>query len=112
MLSLALSLIVGANQILAFRPQVAPPDTDMARAESLFSAGNLPDARRIAENLQYLRPRDPRVLILLGRIHLAWPVIGRFPAESLLLRAAELLPGDPEPLYYLGLVGIALDPDD
>jgi tetratricopeptide (TPR) repeat protein len=52
------------------------------------------------------------VLTLLGRIWLAWPVFGRFKAESLFTRAGDLDPDDPEPFYYLGLTGIALRGDD
>jgi tetratricopeptide (TPR) repeat protein len=43
---------------------------------------------------------------------LAWPVYGRWQADSLLTRAGELDPDDPEPFYYLGLVGLALRGDD
>jgi len=64
------------------------------------------------ERLNRERPENPRVLTLLGRIWLAWPVFGRFKAESLLTRAGALDPVDPEPFYYLGLVGIALRGDD
>ena len=98
--------------LLFLRLTASQPDTLLARAESLLVLGRLPEARRIAERLQDRRPRDPQVLMVLGRIHLAWPVIGRYAAESLFSRAAELSPGDPEPLYYLGLVGIALGGDD
>jgi len=52
------------------------------------------------------------VLTLLGRIWLAWPVFGRWQADSLLTRAGALDPDHPEPFYYLGLVGIALRGDD
>jgi tetratricopeptide (TPR) repeat protein len=52
------------------------------------------------------------VLTLLGRIWLAWPVFGRWHADSLLSRAGALAPNDPQPFYYLGLVGIALRGDD
>jgi tetratricopeptide (TPR) repeat protein len=78
----------------------------------LLNAGNLPAARRVAERLDQAHPQNHRVLTLLGRIWLAWPVFGRFKAESLLTRAGELDPGNPEPFYYLGLVGIALRGDD
>ncbi len=84
----------------------------LARAESLLAAGDLPGARRIAERVDRARPGNPRALTLLGRIWLAWPVFGRFQAESLLTRAGALDPDDPEPFYYLGLVGIALRGDD
>lgn len=52
------------------------------------------------------------MLTLLGRIWLAWPVFGRWQADSILTRAGALDPDDPEPFYYLGLVGIALRGDD
>ena len=78
----------------------------------MLSAGNLPAARRVAERLDQARPGNPRVLTLLGRIWLAWPVFGRWKADSLFTRAGELDPDNPEPFYYLGLVGIALRGDD
>jgi hypothetical protein len=43
---------------------------------------------------------------------LAWPVYGRWQADSLLTRAGALDPDDPEPFYYLGLTGLALRGDD
>ena len=52
------------------------------------------------------------MLTLLGRIWLAWPVFGRWQADSVLSRAGALAPADPAPFYYLGLVGIALRGDD
>jgi len=90
----------------------AQNDSALARAESLLAAGDLRAARRIAERLQDIAPADPRVLILLARIHLEWPVIGRFAAESLLNRAARLAPENPEPFYWLGHVGLRLGGDD
>jgi tetratricopeptide (TPR) repeat protein len=75
-------------------------------------AGRLPEARRLAERLSYARPQDPRALTLLGRVMLAWPVFGRWKADSLFTRAGALDPENPEPFYYLGLVGIALRGDD
>lgn len=98
--------------LAALQGPSAQPDTSLQRAESLLVAGKLADARRIVERLQDRRPRDPRVLMLLGRIHLVWPVVGRYQAESLFTRAARLDPGNPEPLYYLGKVGLALGSDD
>src|SRR4029077_4672128 len=103
MVALALALAIGT---------AAAGDTLLERAESLLAAGHLASARRIAERLQDRRPDDPKVLVLLGRIHLAWPVVGRFQAESLFLHAARVAPEDPEPLYYLGKVGLALGGDD
>ena len=52
------------------------------------------------------------MLTILGRIWLGWPVYGRWQADSLLTQAGELDPDNPEPFYYLGLVGIALRGDD
>jgi len=91
---------------------VMATDTLLARAESLLAAGALPEARRIVERLQQARPNDPGVLVILGRIHLAWPVIGRFTAESLFSRAQELTPQDPEPSYWGARAGLALGGDD
>ena len=72
----------------------------------------MPAARRVAERLTWSRPDDTRALTILGRIWLAWPVFGRWKADSLFTRAGELDPDNPEPFYYLGLVGIALRGDD
>lgn len=87
-------------------------DSLLARAESLLAAGELRGARAIAERLVRGNPRDHRALVLLGRVHLRWPTVGRFRAETLFTRAAALAPRDPEPLYYLGHVGLALGGDD
>lgn len=84
----------------------------LARAESLFDAGALPPARDLAEQLAFASPDDPAPLILLGRIWLEWPIFGRYRAESLLARAGDLLPENPEPFYYLGQVGLTLGGDD
>ena len=87
-------------------------DSLYARAESLLAAGNLQPARRIAEQLVRDSATDVRALILLGRVYLKWPGYGRFQAESLLARASRLDTLAPEPLYYLGRVGLALGGDD
>ena len=84
----------------------------MAQAESLFESGALPPARALAERLVSERPDDPAPLILLGKIWLEWPIFGRFRAESLLARAGALVPQNPEPFYYLGMVGLTLGSDD
>jgi tetratricopeptide (TPR) repeat protein len=81
-------------------------------AESLLAAGKLQPALHLAEQQARARPDDPRTLTLLGRIRLAWPAFGRYRAESLLTRAAALDAADPEPCYYLGLVGLRLAGDD
>jgi tetratricopeptide (TPR) repeat protein len=87
-------------------------DSLFQRAESLLAAGSLAPARVIAARLLARDPRDVRALILMGRIYLAWPVFGRYHADSLLTRAARLDPSNPEPLYWLGHVGLALGGDD
>jgi tetratricopeptide (TPR) repeat protein len=77
-----------------------------------LQAGKLQPALRLAERAVRARPDDERALVLLGRIRLAWPAFGRFEAETLLTRAAALAPGDAQPCYYLGLVGLKLGGDD
>jgi tetratricopeptide (TPR) repeat protein len=77
-------------------------------ADSTRMAGDLPAALRLAEALDDRLPRDPRVLTLLGRIKLAWPVVGRFAAESLFALAARIDSTNPEPCYLLADVGAAL----
>lgn len=98
--------------LLVLSLAVQQSDSLVTRAESLLAAGALREARRAAEDLQRRRPNDPKVLTLLGRVHLAWPVVGRFRAESLFALATRIAPDDPEPRYYLGRVGIALGADD
>jgi len=50
-------------------------------------------------------PRDVKALTLLGRVHLAWPVVGRWEALRLFRTAAENAPDDPEPWYWKIRVG-------
>jgi tetratricopeptide (TPR) repeat protein len=85
---------------------------DLAQAESLRAAGQLPPARALAEDLAQRHPDDPAALTMLGRIWLDWPVFGRYRAESLLARAGTLAPRDPESFYYLAQVGLTLGGDD
>jgi len=92
--------------------QQAPPAAPPALAESLLLAGKLQPALRLAEQQARAHPDDPHALTLLGRIRLAWPAFGRYQADTLLTRAAALDTADPEPCYYLGLVGLKLAGDD
>jgi len=92
--------------------QQAPDAPALAHAESLLAAGRLAQARVLAEGVLRSRPRDPAALTLLGRIWLAWPVFGRYRAESLLALAGSLAPRNPEPFYYLARVGRRLAGDD
>lgn len=84
----------------------------LVRAESLLVAGQLQPALELAQQAVRSRPDDASALTLLGRIRLAWPVFGRWQADSLFTRAGELDPGNPEPFYYLGQVGLKLGGDD
>src|SRR2546427_11694015 len=74
-------------------------DPGATRAESLLAARDLPAARRAAEQLVRERPRDAAAHLLLGRVWLAWPTMGRYDALTQFRTAARLAPGDPEPLY-------------
>jgi len=104
--------MVALALIAALQGFSAPLDTTYERAESLLVVGRLAEARRLAERLQDRRPHDPRVLMLLGRIHLAWPVVGRHQADTLFTRAARLDPANPEPPWYVGQVGLRLGGTD
>lgn len=79
-----------------------------ARAESLLARGELAAARTLLEIHLRAHERDVRALLLLGRVHLDWPVTGRRKALELFGRAAELAPRDPEPRYGRIAVGRAL----
>ena len=85
---------------------------EAARAESLLAAGALPEARALAERLVARSPRDPQLHLLLGRIWLAWPVIGRYQALAEFRTAARLAPHDPAPLYGHVEVGFYLGSDE
>jgi tetratricopeptide (TPR) repeat protein len=80
----------------------------LARAESLLVTGHLESARTVLEGFVRRHDRDPDALTLLGRVHLAWPVIGRFKAWHLFEQAASLRPTDPEPRYWQARVGLFL----
>lgn len=87
-------------------------DTSYARVASLLAAHDLAAARRGAERLVARTPDDPRAHLLLGRVWLAWPVVGRYDALGEFRRAARLAPGDPEPLYEQVRVGLYLKSDE
>jgi hypothetical protein len=91
---------------------VQGPTPEAARAESLLAAGALREARALTERLVARSPRDPKVHLLLGRIWLAWPVIGRYQALAEFRTAARLAPHDPEPLYGQVQVGFHLGSDE
>ena len=85
---------------------------EAARAESLLAAGALPQARALAERLVARSPLDPSHHQLLGRIWLAWPVVGRYQALQSFRTAARLAPHDPAPLYGQVEVGFYLGSDE
>ncbi len=104
MITLALALVVqlsGSSQ-----------DTSMARVESLLSAGDTRQALKLATGIAERRPRDAAAHMLLGRVHYARPVVGRFPALEEFRAAARLAPTDPEPWYWQMKVGFYLRGDD
>ena len=83
-----------------------------AQAESSLAAGDLSHALRLAQELVAQHPRDPAAHMLLGRVHFARRVIGRFPALEEFRAAARLAPNDPEPWYWQMKVGFYLRSDD
>src|SRR2546425_9241623 len=87
-------------------------DPGATRAESLLAAHDLPAARRAAEQLVRERPRDAAAHLLLGRVWLAWPTVGRYDALTQFRTAARLAPGDPEPLYRQVEAGFPLGGGD
>jgi hypothetical protein len=87
-------------------------DPGYARVESLLAAHDLLSARKAAERLVEAQPQDSRAHLLLGRVWLAWPVVGRYTAYTEFQRAAALAPQDPEPQYGLIEVGKYLGSDE
>jgi hypothetical protein len=87
-------------------------DPGYARAQSLLATQDLPQARSAAERLVNAHPQDARAHLLLGRVWLAWPVIGRYTAYAEFRRAATLAPEDPEPWYGQVEVGMYLKSDE
>ncbi len=87
-------------------------DTSITRIESLLAAGDVRPALKIATKLVERRPSDPVAHMVLGRVHYARPVVGRFPALEEFRTAARLAPADPEPLYWQMKVGFYLRSDD
>jgi hypothetical protein len=87
----------------------APADSArLARAESLLTAGALAAARAILEDELRQAPHDPDVLVLLGRTHLAWPVIGRFRAWRMFEQATRYADDPSEARYWQMHVGLRL----
>jgi tetratricopeptide (TPR) repeat protein len=78
----------------------------------LLVHGRLVEARQILERSLRHDPSDPAALLLLGRVHLAWPTVGRFRAWQLFEQAARLDPTNPEPRYQQLQVGLTLGSAD
>src|SRR5256712_3795531 len=87
-------------------------DPGATRPEPPLAARALPAARRAAEQLVRERPRDAAAHLLLGRVWLAWPTVGRYDALTQFRTAARLAPGDPEPLYRQAEAGFPLGGGD
>ena len=87
-------------------------DSMAARAESSLAAGDVRTALQIATRIVERRPRDAAAHMLLGRVHYARPIIGRFPALEEFRTAARLAPDDPEAFYWQMKVGFYLRSDD
>jgi hypothetical protein len=87
-------------------------DLSITRIESLLGAGDVRQALKLAGKNAEQHPRDPAARLLLGRVHFARAVIGRYPALEEFRAAARLAPGDPEPWYWQMKVGFYLRGDD
>src|SRR5574341_1165390 len=98
--------------MIALALLLATQRPDLARAESLLAAGRAYDAARAAAVVVAARPHDAAAHLLLGRAHLARPVVGRYAALAAFRRAAQLAPADPAPLYWQSEVGLELGSDE
>jgi hypothetical protein len=107
-------VIGGTLLVLALSGSLPLQDTvgPYARAESLLVEGELRAARQILERAVRGNRDDALAITLLGRVHLAWPVVGRFKAWDLFQRAAALDSANPEPRYLQAKVGEFLGGDD
>lgn len=98
--------------MLLFLLATLQQDPGFARAESLLSAKNYPAALTVAERLVGRHPHDVAAHLLLGRIHYARPVIGRYAALEQFRIAERLAPGDTAPLLWQARVGQYLKSDE
>jgi hypothetical protein len=104
--------VIALALALAVQLSGTPQDTSITRVESLLATGDVRQALKLATKIVQQRPRDPAAHMLLGRVHYARPVVGRFPALEEFRTAARLAPNDPEPLYWQMQVGFYLRGDD
>ena len=91
---------------------LAVQQPDLPQAESLLAAGRASAAARVAARVVARRPDDPAARLLLGRAHVARPVVGRYAALTAFRAAARLAPEDPAPLYWQSEVGLLLGSDE
>src|SRR5512134_534985 len=98
--------------MIALALLLAAQQPDFARAESLLAAGRAFDAAQVAARVVARRPHDAAARLLLGRAHLARPVVGRYAALAAFRAAARLAPEDPAPLYWQSEVGLLLGSDE
>jgi tetratricopeptide (TPR) repeat protein len=105
--------MVGGALLLALAATAPLQDTSLyARAESLLVEGELGEARRELERAVRRDREDARALTLLGRVHLEWPVIGRWKAWDYLERAAKADTSYVEARYWQVQVGLHLAMED
>jgi len=83
-----------------------------AKPESLLALHDLPAARKAAQALVRRHPDDPSAHILLGRVWLEWPVVGRYDALAEFRAAERLAPQDPAPWYWQAAAGLRLGDDE
>lgn len=100
--------MTGLGLVTLLSVAVQGADSLLSRAESLLDRGALREARGVIESVLRHEPDDPQALSLLGRVHLAWPIVGRFEAWRLFEEAAQHAPADPEPRYGQLKVGMFL----
>lgn len=98
--------------MIALALLLATQQPDLSRAESLLAAGKAFDAAQVAARVVARRPHDAAARLLLGRAHLARPVVGRYAALAAFRAAARLAPEDPAPLYWQSEVGLLLGSDE
>src|SRR2546426_2759970 len=103
--------MAGGGTVVTLLLGLVMEDPGATRAESLLAARDLPAARRAAEQLVRERPCDAGAHLLLGRVWLSWPTVGRYDALTQFRTAARLAPGDPEPLYRQAEAGFRLGSD-
>lgn len=83
-----------------------------AQAESSLAAGDVQNALQLATKIVQRNPDDAAAHFLLGRVHYARPIIGRYPALEEFKKAARRDPTNPAPLYWQMKIGFYLRSDE